>query len=130
MNCAERNESPQPTTTRAAVRPVAAGGMIVAMAAVLGMAGPIDLASSMVNPDAAVGMARVLSHPDAALVAPSHVVAWTSITLAVCIFLSRHAQIAIARPVRLHLALRSVTAPRFQFRPFIRTCRTGGLYGG
>jgi len=118
------------TPSRSAPRTIAPGGAVVAMAALLGMASPAGLASSIANSETGASMARVLAHPDAALVAPSRVIAWTSVTLAVCIFLSRHAQIAIARPALAMAFSRRMVALRPVSRTFLRASRTGGLYGG
>jgi len=115
---------------RTGQRTVTAGGAVVAMAALLGMASPIGLANSISESEAGVGLAGVLTHPDAALVAPSHVIAWTAVTLAVCIFLSRNAQIAIARPALLTLRQPRARVKQLTSRSFLRASRSGGLYGG
>lgn len=100
------------------------------MAAILGMASPISLATSMSTSEPGVGLTSVLAHPDAALVAPSNVLAWTAITLAVCVFLSRQARIAIARPTLLVAGRPRPAAKQFASRSFLRAARNSGLYGG
>lgn len=127
---ADPNEVSHLQAARPAARTVATGGAVVAMAALLGMASPIGLANSFSESETGVGLAGVLTHPDAALVAPSHVVAWTAVTLAVCIFLSRNAQIAIARPALLTLRQPRARVRRLSSRSFLRASRAGGLYGG
>src|SRR6185369_8566486 len=111
-------------------RTVATGGAVVAMAAILGMASPIGLANSISKSENGVSLTSVMAHPDAALVAPSHVVAWTAVTLAVCIFLSRHAQVAIARPALLAVRRPGARMQRISTRSFLRASRAGGLFGG
>ena len=127
---AAQKEASHLQVARPAARTVATGGAVVAMAALLGMASPIGLANSISESEAGVGLAGVLTHPDAALVAPSHVVAWTAVTLAVCIFLSRHAQIAIAQPTLLVAGRPRTFVRQFSSRTFLRAPRSGGLYGG
>lgn len=111
-------------------RTVYAGRAVVALAALLGMASPIGLANSMADTETGGGLAAVLTHPDAALVAPSNVIAWTAVTLAVCVFLSRHAQVAIARPALLVAGRPCAFVKQFSSRTFLRASRAGGLYGG
>ncbi len=116
--------------SRSGARAVATGGAVVAMAAILGMASPINLATSMSGAEPGAGLTSVLAHPDAALVAPDRVVAWTAVTLAVCIFLSRHAQIAIARPTLLVAGRPRPVVKQLVSRSFLHASRAGGLYGG
>lgn len=111
-------------------RTIAARRTVVTLAALLGMASPIGLAHSMADAETGGGLAAVLAHPDAALVAPDHVIAWTAVTLAVCVFLSRHAQIAIARPALLIAARPRTIAKQLHSRAFLRAPRSGGLFGG
>ena len=115
---------------RTAARTVAACGAVVALAAILGMASPIGLANSITKSESAIALTGVMAHPDAALVAPDRVVAWTAVTLAVCIFLSRHAQIVIARPALLIADRSRDVSTRLTSRSFLRASRAGGLYGG
>ena len=112
-------------------RALAPAGAVVAVAAVFGWVAPWvspALAGPMDRP--ATVMARVLTHPDAALVASSRTLAWTTVSLAVCLLLARRARLSIYRALGPVALLTTVADARPGLRRrFIRAYRAGGRCG-
>lgn len=119
------------TETGRCGRALAPAGAVVAVAAVVGWVAPWvspALAGPMDKP--ATVMARVLAHPDAALVASSRTLAWTTVSLAVCLLLARRARLSIYRALGPAALLATIVDARPGIRRrFIRAYRAGGRCG-